>query len=82
MAKRRSHHAKHAETTFGQFGSRRSGSLIVESGFLRTELLTPDSTRYAESTIGDYAERPAQTVAVWKGMNCLQGGYSASPPTR
>ena len=51
--------------------------MIVEPGFFRTELLTPESTSYAVSTIGDYAERTAQTVAAWKGMNCLQGGYSA-----
>lgn len=52
-------------------------SMIVEPGFFRTELLTPESTSYAESTIEDYAERTAQTVAAWKGMNGLQGGDPA-----
>ncbi|MCO4256358.1 SDR family NAD(P)-dependent oxidoreductase [Pseudarthrobacter cellobiosi] len=52
-------------------------SMIVEPGFFRTELLTPESTSYAEATIGDYAERTAQTVAGWKGMNGLQGGDPA-----
>ena len=52
-------------------------SMIVEPGFFRTELLTPESTSYAESTIGDYAERTAQTVTAWKGMNGLQGGDPA-----
>ncbi|MHA7298040.1 SDR family NAD(P)-dependent oxidoreductase [Pseudarthrobacter sp. MDT3-1] len=52
-------------------------SMIVEPGFFRAELLTPESTSYAESTIGDYAERTAQTVTAWKGMNGLQGGDPA-----
>lgn len=52
-------------------------SMIVEPGFFRTELLTSESTSYAESTIEDYAERTAQTVAAWKGMNGLQGGDPA-----
>lgn len=52
-------------------------SMIVEPGFFRTELLTPESTSYAESTIGDYAERTAQTVAGWKSMNGLQCGDPA-----
>jgi len=52
-------------------------SMIVEPGFFRTELLTPESTSYAESTIGDYAERTAQTVAGWKSMNGLHGGDPA-----
>ncbi|WP_240986995.1 SDR family oxidoreductase [Arthrobacter sp. Soil736] len=52
-------------------------TMIVEPGFFRTELLTPESTSYAESTIEDYAERTRQTVAAWKGMNGLQGGDPA-----
>jgi NAD(P)-dependent dehydrogenase (short-subunit alcohol dehydrogenase family) len=52
-------------------------SMIVEPGFFRTELLTPESTSYAESTIGDYSERTAQTVTAWKGMNGQQGGDPA-----
>jgi NAD(P)-dependent dehydrogenase (short-subunit alcohol dehydrogenase family) len=31
-------------------------TMLVEPGFFRTELLTPESTNYAESTIEDYAE--------------------------
>ena len=31
---------------------------IVEPGFFRTELLTKDSTAYADPSIDDYAERP------------------------
>jgi NAD(P)-dependent dehydrogenase (short-subunit alcohol dehydrogenase family) len=49
-------------------------TMLVEPGFFRTELLTPQSTQFADSTIADYAERTAQTVASWKSMNGQQGG--------
>ena len=52
-------------------------TMIVEPGFFRTELLTPESTSYATSTIEDYAERTRQTVTAWKGMNGQQGGDPA-----
>jgi NAD(P)-dependent dehydrogenase (short-subunit alcohol dehydrogenase family) len=52
-------------------------TMLVEPGFFRTELLTPESTSYAESAIEDYAERTEQTVAAWTGMNGLQGGDPA-----
>jgi NAD(P)-dependent dehydrogenase (short-subunit alcohol dehydrogenase family) len=52
-------------------------TMLVEPGFFRTELLTPESTNYAESSIDDYAERTEQTVAVWKSMNGQQGGDPA-----
>ena len=52
-------------------------TMLVEPGFFRTELLTPESTKYAEPSIDDYAERTEQTVAAWKGMNGLQGGDPA-----
>jgi NAD(P)-dependent dehydrogenase (short-subunit alcohol dehydrogenase family) len=32
-------------------------TMLVEPGFFRTELLTPESTKYAESSIADYADR-------------------------
>jgi hypothetical protein len=51
--------------------------MLVEPGFFRTELLTPESTRYAESTIEDYTERSEQTVTAWKGMDGQQGGDPA-----
>ncbi len=50
---------------------------VVEPGFFRTDLLTPESTSYAEPSIEDYAERTRQTVAAWTGMNGLQGGDPA-----
>jgi NAD(P)-dependent dehydrogenase (short-subunit alcohol dehydrogenase family) len=52
-------------------------TMLVEPGFFRTELLTPESTNYAEPSIDDYAERNEQTVAVWKSMNGQQGGDPA-----
>ncbi|MFL6044588.1 MAG: SDR family oxidoreductase [Propionibacteriaceae bacterium] len=52
-------------------------TMLVEPGFFRTELLTPESTKYAASSIEDYAERTEQTVTAWKGMNGQQGGDPA-----
>jgi NAD(P)-dependent dehydrogenase (short-subunit alcohol dehydrogenase family) len=52
-------------------------TMIVEPGFFRTELLTPDSTRYATPSIGDYAQRTAQTIAAWQSMDGQQGGDPA-----
>jgi NAD(P)-dependent dehydrogenase (short-subunit alcohol dehydrogenase family) len=50
---------------------------VVEPGFFRTDLLTPESTNYAAPSIHDYAERTRQTVTAWKGMNGRQGGDPA-----
>jgi NAD(P)-dependent dehydrogenase (short-subunit alcohol dehydrogenase family) len=52
-------------------------TMLVEPGFFRTELLTPESTKYAEPSIGDYADRTRQTIAAWKSMNGHQGGDPA-----
>jgi NAD(P)-dependent dehydrogenase (short-subunit alcohol dehydrogenase family) len=52
-------------------------TMLVEPGFFRTELLTPESTKYAEPSIDDYAERTKQTIAAWNGMNGQQGGDPA-----
>jgi len=52
-------------------------TMLVEPGFFRTELLTPESTKFAASSIEDYAERTEQTVAGWTSMNGLQGGDPA-----
>jgi NAD(P)-dependent dehydrogenase (short-subunit alcohol dehydrogenase family) len=56
-------------------------TMVVEPGFFRTDLLTPESTSYATSSIPDYAERTEQTVAAWKGMNGQQGGDPAKLAT-
>src|SRR4029079_7907378 len=52
-------------------------TMLVEPGFFRTELLTDDSTTYAQPTIDDYAERTREIVAAWKSMNGKQGGNPA-----
>ena len=52
-------------------------TMLVEPGFFRTELLTPESTSYAEPSIEDYIERTKQTVTAWSGMNGQQGGDPA-----
>src|ERR1700674_195708 len=52
-------------------------TMLVEPGFFRTELLTPESTNYAKPSINDYAERTKQTVAAWNSMNGKQGGAPA-----
>jgi hypothetical protein len=51
--------------------------MLVEPGFFRTELLTPKSTKYAEASVADYAERTEQTVTAWKSINGQQGGDPA-----
>jgi NAD(P)-dependent dehydrogenase (short-subunit alcohol dehydrogenase family) len=56
-------------------------TMLVEPGFFRTELLTPESTNYAQPSIDDYAERTTQTVAAWKAMNGHQGGDPAKLAT-
>ncbi len=52
-------------------------TMVVEPGFFRTDLLSPESTNYAEPSIDDYAERTNQTVAAWNAMNGQQGGDPA-----
>ncbi len=49
-------------------------TMLVEPSFFRTELLSSDSTTYAEPQIDDYAERTRETVTAWNGMNGQQGG--------
>jgi NAD(P)-dependent dehydrogenase (short-subunit alcohol dehydrogenase family) len=52
-------------------------TMLVEPGFFRTELLTNDSTTYAEPSIDDYAEQTREIVAAWKSMDGKQGGDPA-----
>jgi NAD(P)-dependent dehydrogenase (short-subunit alcohol dehydrogenase family) len=47
---------------------------IVNPGFFRTELLTEQSTNYAEPSIEDYDERRTQQLAFWRAQNGLQNG--------
>ncbi len=50
---------------------------IVNPGFFRTELLTDESTQYAEASVDDYAARSAAQQAFWKSQNGKQGGDPA-----
>jgi len=50
---------------------------IVNPGFFRTELLTEESTQYAETSIADYAQRTAAQQAFWKSQNGKQSGDPA-----
>jgi NAD(P)-dependent dehydrogenase (short-subunit alcohol dehydrogenase family) len=52
-------------------------TMLVEPGFFRTELLSPESTNYAQPWIDDYGERTTQTVAGWQSMNGQQDGDPA-----
>src|SRR5436305_1617690 len=45
---------------------------IVNPGFFRTELLTEQSTNYAEPSIEDYDERRANQLEFWKAQNGKQ----------
>jgi NAD(P)-dependent dehydrogenase (short-subunit alcohol dehydrogenase family) len=50
---------------------------IVNPGFFRTELLTEQSTNYAESSITDYDERRAKQLEFWNAQNGKQSGDPA-----
>jgi NAD(P)-dependent dehydrogenase (short-subunit alcohol dehydrogenase family) len=50
---------------------------IVNPGFFRTELLTAESTNYANPSIEDYNERRTQQMEFWKGANGQQSGDPA-----
>jgi NAD(P)-dependent dehydrogenase (short-subunit alcohol dehydrogenase family) len=45
---------------------------IVEPGFFRTQLLTSESTTFADLSIDDYVERTAQTRPAWEAMSGKQ----------
>ena len=50
---------------------------IVNPGFFRTELLTEQSTSYAEPSIADYDDRRGPLVEYWKAQNGRQSGDPA-----
>jgi NAD(P)-dependent dehydrogenase (short-subunit alcohol dehydrogenase family) len=52
-------------------------TITVNPGFFRTELLTEESTSFAEWTIEDYSERRARQMEFWKGHNGHQSGDPA-----
>ena len=55
---------------------------IVNPGFFRTELLTEQSTTYAEPSIADYDERRGPLVEYWKAQNGQQSGTRRSSRAR
>lgn len=52
-------------------------TMLIEPGFFRTELLTQDSTTFAEPSIPDYADRSKAISDAWSGMSGKQGGDPA-----
>ncbi len=50
---------------------------IVNPGFFRTELLTPESTNFAPPSIVDYADRRAGQIEWWTAQNGQQSGDPA-----
>jgi NAD(P)-dependent dehydrogenase (short-subunit alcohol dehydrogenase family) len=52
-------------------------TITVNPGFFRTELLTEESTNFAERAIEDYTERRATQMEFWKGYNGQQSGDPA-----
>ena len=52
-------------------------TITVNPGFFRTELLTDESTHYAEGTIPHYDEARKKQMEFWKGYN---GQQSGEPP--
>ncbi len=50
---------------------------VVNPGFFRTELLTDQSTSFAEPLVPDYATQREAQIAFWKSQNGLQAGDPA-----
>jgi NAD(P)-dependent dehydrogenase (short-subunit alcohol dehydrogenase family) len=50
---------------------------VVNPGYFRTELLSEQSTRYAEPSIADYDARRGPLMAAWKGTHGQQPGDPA-----
>src|SRR5215218_3201921 len=65
------------ESLAGEVESLGIQTMIVEPGFFRTELLTPESTTFGELSIEDYNEARAGINAFWTGMNGQQAGDPA-----
>jgi NAD(P)-dependent dehydrogenase (short-subunit alcohol dehydrogenase family) len=62
------------QTEVASFGI---NTTIVNPGFFRTELLTEQSTQYADNPINDYDQRRTQLMQFWKGANGQQSGDPA-----
>lgn len=62
------------QTEVEQFGIQ---TTIVNPGFFRTELLTEESTNYANKPITDYDEGRRQQMEFWRGADGQQSGDPA-----
>jgi NAD(P)-dependent dehydrogenase (short-subunit alcohol dehydrogenase family) len=62
------------QAEIGPFGI---ATTIVNPGFFRTELLTEQSTNYAEPSIAEYDDRRGPLVEYWKAQNGRQSGDPA-----
>jgi len=70
------------QAELAQFGIK---TITVNPGFFRTELLTEESTNYANNPISDYDEARVKQMEFWKGYNGQQSGdppWTGSPPFR
>ncbi len=65
---------KALQTEVSPFGI---NTTIVNPGFFRTELLTEQSTKYADNPIKDYDQRRGLLMQFWKGANGQQPGDPA-----
>jgi NAD(P)-dependent dehydrogenase (short-subunit alcohol dehydrogenase family) len=52
-------------------------TIVVNPGFFRTELLTEESTNFADNPIADYDGRREAQMQFWKGHNGQQSGDPA-----
>lgn len=52
-------------------------TMTVEPGFFRTDLLTPESTTFADSAVADYADAREEIISEWSRMNGRQSGDPA-----
>src|SRR5580765_1016292 len=65
------------ESLHGEVAPFGINTTIVNPGFFRTELLTEQSTNFAEPSIEDYDERRAKQLEFWKTQNGKQSGDPA-----
>jgi NAD(P)-dependent dehydrogenase (short-subunit alcohol dehydrogenase family) len=65
------------ESLHGEVAPFGIATTTVNPGFFRTELLTEQSTNYAEPSIADYDERRAKQLEFWKAQNGKQSGDPA-----
>ena len=52
-------------------------AILVNPGFFRTELLTAESTQFADHPLADYDDRRAAQVQFWQGYHGQQAGDPA-----